>query len=255
VKTIAAIVLLFVVQGVARGMEADSLLSVLIVTADIESAFVAVDGRPAGRTPVVMDAMPPGRCIVEVTSPSPESWYLTGIRDTVTLAAGDTARVAARLQNHVQLLTDPAGIPVYAGDSLAGFTPLLLPGGESLVLQEMTLRPPGASPVRLLHARGAGVLQISLQLPLPAPESRVMSISDQERGIPLRLLVTGGTALLSGVAAAAWKVRADEVYGGYRLSRDPAAREQTRRLDTSAAVALAAMQVSLGLFVYFLLSE
>jgi hypothetical protein len=255
VKMIAAIGLLFTAQGADGGTQADSLLSVLIVTADIESAFVAINGRPAGHTPVVLDALPPGRCTVYVTSPSPESWYLTGIRDTVALVAGDTARVAAHLQNHVQLLTDPAGIPVYAGDSLAGFTPLLLPGGESLALQEMTLRPPGAPAVRLLPPRNAGVLHMSLPLSLPVEDARVMRISDEERGIPLRLVVTGGTALLSGIAAAAWKVRADEVYAGYRLSRDPAARARTRRLDTSAAVALAAMQVSLGLFVCFLLSE
>jgi hypothetical protein len=83
----------------------------------------------------------------------------------------------------------------------------------------------------------------------------VTSIRRKDQGIPLPLFVTGGTALISGIAAASWKVRADEVYAAYRTTPDPSARERTRRLDTSAAVALAAMQVSIGLFMYFLLSE
>jgi hypothetical protein len=252
VNTIALVLLL---AAQAAATPPDSLRGVLVVTADVESAVVSVNGLPAGQTPLIIGDLPPGPYAVDISCPSSESWFLAGTRDTVQLVAGDTTRVSAHLQHHFQVMTEPAGLPVYAGDSLAGVTPLLLPSGSDQVLREMTLRPPGASPVLLLPPRGTGLLRLTLPLSLPEPGGRVLNIAERERGIPLQLVATGGAALLSGVAAATWKVRADGVYAEYRLNRDPAARERTRRLDTSAAVALVAMQVSLGLFVYFLLSE
>ena len=234
----------------------DSVRTLLVVTADLDGAPVAVNGSPAGVTPLTIDSLPAGIHVVSVRHPSVESWFAGVVNDTVALAAGDTARVHATLRRRLHLVSDPAGVPVFADDSLVGFTPVVL-GGPSLAGGEVVmLRPPGALPVRVVPADARATVTHYRFAPWEVgDEGRVVSVLREEGGLPLRVYFAGGAAILSGVAAATWKVRADAVYADYRNSRDPAARNRTRRLDSNAALALAAMQITLGLFVYFVVSE
>jgi hypothetical protein len=71
----------------------------------------------------------------------------------------------------------------------------------------------------------------------------------------VELYITGAATILSGVAAAYFKVKADDRYQHYLRSGDDALLSQTHRLDTAAGVAIAATQVGLGLFTYFILSQ
>lgn len=228
----------------------------LVVTADLDSATIRINGMPAGFTPATIDTLTPGRHAVSVRAPVSESWFAGALDDTVIIAAGETTRIRATLRRRLLLMSEPGGVPVYLGDSLAGFTPFLLSQPWIAQPQEVTLRPPASSPAGLLSADARrGVAHFLFTQERPPAYPGAVHLLHEEPGPPIRLYVAGGAALVSGIAAAAWKVRADEVYAEYRAGRDPAARDRTRRLDTASAVALAAMQISLGLFVYFVFSE
>jgi hypothetical protein len=238
---------------VAGADPADSLHAVLVVTADIDSARVLIGGQQAGFTPLTVEGLAPGLCVVRVRSRNPESWFVAGVDDTLSLVPGDTARLHARLLVRSQILTDPPGMPLYAGDSLVGFTPVLL-GRSGIPGAPLTLRPPGSPSIPLAPPGAEGTLL--LRVPSDGlPDDLVFSTLKQDRGISLPLAISGGAAILSGAAAAAWKVRAERIEGTYRVGGDPAAQASVRRLDGSATAALAAMQISIAVFLYFLLSE
>ena len=71
----------------------------------------------------------------------------------------------------------------------------------------------------------------------------------------LRLYLSGGAAVLSGVAAAYFKIRADNRYNDFLVSNDALLRSESKNLDTTAALFLVATQVGLALFIYYLMSE
>ena len=250
------LLLLLPVVAAAGSGTADSLRTVLTVTTDRDSVPVMVNGTPVGSTPVNVDTLPAGTYVVSVQQTTSESWFAGTRSDTVVLAEGSITRVNATVWRYLHLVSEPAGVPVFADDSLLGSTPLLMRRGLLDGNRSVMLRPTGVPPiqVRLADAR-AGIIQYRLPPESVSDDGREVSLLRDDRGLPTRVYVAAAAAIISGVAAAICKVEADEVYAGYRTSRDPAARDRTRRLDTAAAAALTAMQINLGLFVYFIVSE
>ena len=72
---------------------------------------------------------------------------------------------------------------------------------------------------------------------------------------PIGLYIAGAATVVSGVAAAYFKVKADGKYQQYFDTGNNTLLSQTNDLDTAAGIAIAATQVGLGLFTYFLFSQ
>jgi hypothetical protein len=71
----------------------------------------------------------------------------------------------------------------------------------------------------------------------------------------LKLYVAGAATIIAGATSAYFKLKADNRYSDYIRTGNATSLAEVDRLDTAAGVALAATQISLGLFTYFLLSE
>jgi hypothetical protein len=71
----------------------------------------------------------------------------------------------------------------------------------------------------------------------------------------LRFYLAGGATILSGVAAAYFKIKADDRNALYELTGDPALRDETHRLDTAAGISLLATEIGFALLTYYLLSD
>ena len=70
-----------------------------------------------------------------------------------------------------------------------------------------------------------------------------------------RLYIAGGATVLTGIAAAYFKIKADNRYDEFVNTNNVLLQNESKSLDTTAALFLAATQIGLAFFIYYLLSE
>jgi len=72
---------------------------------------------------------------------------------------------------------------------------------------------------------------------------------------PTKLYIAGGATVVTGVAAAYFKIKADNRYDEFLGTDNVLLRNESKKLDTAAAFFLVATQIGLAFFIYYLLSE
>lgn len=245
----------------AGGAEADSLnrhLSRLTIRADVDGAYVLIDGVPFGRTPVVIDAVQPGVHQLRLQHPDLTNWLAPVITDTIRVGHGTLSTLHYDFEHRAMILSDPFGGEVRSGDSLLGTTPLLLTapprqGGEPLTISRTGYQPALVG----LSQANRGIVSATLS-PLWRTEARpdnLLEESGRNGARSSRLFITGATTVLSGIAAAYLKTKADDRYQAYHATGDAAILSETRRLDRAAGISLALTQIGFALFTVFLLSD
>lgn len=233
----------------------DSTRAVLIVEADVADARVSVNDSVMGTAPLTV-TLPGGRHTILVAHPDIANWLTSSVRDTIELSPGDFRRLRYSVAPALMLVSEPHDARVYIGDSLIGTTPLLVPPGHQIT--SITLKKQGYadhSPGPGDVARGvASVRLLRAWTHMDLSNSPLQGDGEFATGGP-RLYVTGATTVLAGVAAAFFKIRADNRHADYLRTGDRRFLDQTHKLDTASAISLAAAQVSLALFTYFILSD
>ncbi len=245
----------------AMALEADSVHHIptgtLLIQATIDSAVVLIDGERAGVTPLTIDSISEGQHRVTVLHPDIESWLTGSVTDTVVVRADTMMVIRYDPQSRYFVSSEPDGAGVYAGDSLIGRTPLVLQDVGSQEVLSLRLRKEGyaeGNPVSVSDS--PFLLNTSLQpewLPERLHDHALLKLDTGPSTTPL--YIAGAATVISGTAAAYLKIRADRRYEQYLSTNDPAILSQTQSLDTAAAVALIATQVSVALLAYFLLNE
>jgi hypothetical protein len=245
----------------AMALEVDSLHHTptgrLLIQATVDSAVVLIDGERLGVTPFAIDSLPEGQHRVTVLHPDLESWFTGSITETVVVRSDTTMVIRYDPKSRYFISSEPDGAGVYAGDSLLGTTPIVLQGVGSEELRSLRLRKEGyadGNPVSMSDS--PFLLNASLQpewLPERLHDHALLKFDSGPSTTPL--YIAGAATVISGTAAAYLKIRADKRYEQYLSTNDPAILSQTQSLDTAAAVALVATQVSVALLAYFLLNE
>ncbi|HTR98896.1 MAG TPA: PEGA domain-containing protein [Bacteroidota bacterium] len=272
---VAAVFLLGTLPGpaadsTARGLRADSSASLqpadtaaparcsLTIRTGADSASVYLDSVRAGRTPLTIDALRGGSHVIRLVQEDTTSWLTGSITDTVYLSPGESRTLRYAFERRVMVVTDPSGALVYIGDSAAGTTPLMLTSlARPLPSDVNVVRSGYESTIVPLPGSGSGVARAVLHKMWQSepPESPFMSESGSSERTGLRLYVAGGLTVAAGAAAAYFKIKADGRNELYQESGNPAFRDETRRLDVSAAIALVATQIGFAFFTYYLLSD
>jgi hypothetical protein len=231
-------------------------LYTVTVRTDIDSALVIIDDVEAGVTPLTIDTLRPGLHRITLVHPDVENWLATNLSDSFFVNPGEARTLHFRFEPRYIVSSYPFEADVVIEDSAVGTTPLLLTGDQ--VLKDIRIRKDGYEPTNLDLARAhRGVVAVPLKKIWPGHEDGQSPFADPDKTESgrLRVYITGSATILSGAAAAFFKVRADERYDLYRKTGEPSHLEETRRLDRASAVALCATQVGLALIVYFLLLE
>jgi len=228
----------------------------LVILSVPESARVVVDARFSGTTPFTLDSIASGSHTLTVQYPPFESWLTEPVHDTISIGEGEekVLRYGRRTQSFIT--STPFGADVMAGDSVLGTTPFLTgPGMEGVAL---TLRKAGYAPATVeVHPGATPRIDVTLTRLWQKEDTGEWYARDTEgRGDgSAKLYLSGASAVVSGVAAAYFKIKADDKYQQFLDTNDGRFLRQTHRLDTAAGVALAATQASLALFTYFLISR
>jgi hypothetical protein len=235
----------------SQGVAEDS--AIVTIRADVDSAVVVIDGKTVGRTPLVHSLPAPGDYAVRILHPDLLNWLTPVMEDSIHLEAGMVLSRFYPLPRRYLVRSEPAGAEVVFGGVAAGLTPLVLepPGGDTV----FQVRKEGYDPAFLRFdgaRRGVLVAQLERIPGLNGPMESTVRESPGSSSFPV--VLTGTSAIVAGGLAAYFKVKADGRYDEYLSTGDPAQRAETRRLDTLAGISLAASQVLMGLFIYYLLS-
>ncbi|MBX2992707.1 MAG: PEGA domain-containing protein [Bacteroidetes bacterium] len=253
------LLLLLLPAGASLAQQPDSLEvplpphTTVTILANIEGAYVFLNGDSVGTTPLLNYASTPGFYHLRIVSPDVESWLSDPILDSLTIEEGTTREFSYTFERKVLIVTTPSGAEVTVKDSVLGTTPLVLKTEHP----SLKLRRPGFEETTIdLASAKQGIItaQLKRQWQHDSDETALNDETGEGTG-SLRLYITGATTIVAGAASAYFKVRADNLYGQYIRNGDPAQLSEVNRLDTAAGIALAATQISLGLFTYFVLSE
>ncbi|HTO94198.1 MAG TPA: PEGA domain-containing protein [Bacteroidota bacterium] len=239
------------------GLSAPSMCSLTIRTG-ADTATVYVDSVRAGRTPLTLDSLVAGSHVLRLVQDDTASWLTGSITDTVYLSPGESRTLRYAFERRIMVVTDPSGALVYIGDSVAGTTPLMLTSLLRPLPSDVNVARNGyESTVIPLPGAGSGVARAVLHKIWQSepPASPFMNESGNSERTGLRLYLAGGLTVAAGAAAAYFKIKADSRNALFQETGNPALQSETRRLDVSAAISLAATEIAFAFFTYFLLSD
>ena len=218
-----------------------------------ESVHVMLDGKIMGTTPLELDSIAPGTHILLLQHPDVESWLTMPLEDTIDVKEGESRTLRYALRTKYFISSIPFGADVVLDDSVLGTTPYIAPAG--LTHKSLLLRSPGYESIDVALG-GKPVISATLnKIWQNEDRTSYFATSMVTRSNTVGLYVSGAATILSGVAAAYFKVKADDRYQQYLISGNDNMLSQTHRLDTAAGISIAATQIGLGLFTYFILSQ
>lgn len=250
---LAAMALLAIHAAAQSADSARTNAAALRISSEPDSAIVFLDGTRVGSTPLVLERLVPGPHTIRLVVGDPGNWFSDVTRDSLSLEPGSDRQIHYRLDHRFAIMTAPSGAEVLIGDSVAGTTPILV-SYELARSGSLQVRMKGYAGVSVTVPPGGGsavVLQLT-----PEQGAGPGDLQPAEAGSRLTsILISAGSVAISGVAAAYFKVSADEKNTRYLDTGDPTLRTQRDQRDMDAAVALVAMQVSLALLVSLLLAE
>ena len=227
--------------------------STLTIQTTPESVWVILDGKKVGTAPLEIDSISAGPHTLKLQHRDVTSWFADPLEDTVVIREGEHRILRYALHTKYFLTTTPFGADVVLGDSVIGETPFIAATG--LARRELVLKKPGYEPM-IVTLSSQPIISTSLTRVWQKEERPSYFVESSETGSNTTgLYISGAATVLSGVAAAYFKVKADDRYQQYASTGNAHFLSQTHRLDTAAGISIALTQISLGLFTYLILSQ
>lgn len=179
----------------------------------------------------------------------------------------DSMLVILRGEATLGVTTSLPGARVYLDTLFVGVTPfhsmIIKPGNYVLkILNPYVANWEASNIVRDISIFPGEKIELDFQIPkvaaMPPPKATDRAILLSKTDVTssnTRLYVVAGAGLLSGIAAAYFKQKADRVFDDYQQTSDPSLLENTRRYDRWSGVALMIFELSFAALTYLLLSE
>jgi hypothetical protein len=246
--TALALIVGILLSGIDR---ADANGHGVIIEANIDSAVVVIDSAVVGTTPARIDSLRPGVHHIIILDPDIAAWPGEGMRDSIIVRPDTVLTYRYDLRKRYFVTSDPGGADVFFRDSLYGKTPLFLPSVSRDWLSLVRIRKEGYPEVHPVRT-GSGILTARFREEWE-PESSTEPLMSEQSSAPLYL--SGAATIISGTAAAYFKIKADNRYQQYLATNNPAFLSETHSIDSGAAVAIVLTQISVIMLVYFLLKE
>ena len=144
-------------------------------------------------------------------------------------------------KNKTFLDSNPTNASVYHNDSLLGFTPLLLKTNSL----ELNLSKHGFYSKRVNLNTDMGIIELERE-----------NAQNDKNFLETYLIETLiGSAISLGVAAAYYKIKADDKYDEYLSSRDKTLLDQTEKYDLISGIAFGILQINFGALIYLFLTN
>ena len=172
-----------------------------------------------------------------------KKWDAEIINDTLKIVDCNDVFLIYNFKSKSLIDTKPQDVYVTDGDSLLGFTPLLIDKN----FDELFLSKPGYSNKTVSQA------EINSE---QKPELTFIGEVKGESFYNTTLFkVLVGTAIALGATTAYYKLEADKKFDDYQVSGDQELLDQTDRYDIVSGVTFVALQINFGMIIYFFLTE
>ena len=237
---------------------ADSVGTVSIIT-EPSGADLYIDSLFVGKSPLQSIALERGPHTIRAFYPSVFAWNAIVTREPLDISAGEHQEKRLVVGQVMRIQSDPPGGIVHSDGSVIGMTPLYArspsPGALDLIIQKE-----GFDSLRIpLSEIRAGFVRVQLSpksgLGGAVRPGDVLVGNGAAATDHWLTYASGATMIVSGVASAYLKDRANRNFDSYLRTNSPADLSLTKRLDREAAAALIVSQISFAILAYFLLSE
>ncbi len=228
---------------------ADSIrTATLTVTGDTVS--VVLDTLLLGQSPLHELPIDIGHHTLKFLPVSAKLWFTPIFAETLLVHPHDriVRRAGAKL---IHVTSDPFGAQIYWQDSLLGTTPYIgsLPdAGTGLTLRKGGYR----DAVVFLSPRGE---EYHARLEPLVPGQEQAYLTDGQANHTLPLYVATGVTVLSGAAAAYFKIKADGFYDDYRQTGSTGPLDQVHRYDLLSGVSLAVSEAGFLALTYLIFNR
>ena len=170
-------------------------------------------------------------------------WNSKSISDTINIFDCSDVNLNYSFSDQKIIDTDPQDVYVFKGDSIIGFTPLLLEQGQGEYLLKKT-----------------DYLNMSISFKEISsgvkPKLQYVGMEKSESFYNTTLFkVLIGTALALGATTAYYKLEADKKFDEYQITGNPDLLDQTDRYDVISGITFAALQINFGIILYLFLSD
>ena len=212
------------------------------IKTDIKDVNLFVDDIYIGQGNNFTTELNSGRHIIYITE-NFWKWNSKSLRDTINVIECKDIDLNYSLNNQQILNTDPQDVYVFKGDSLIGFSPLLLnkPSGE------YTLEKPDYLTKTINYRDFVSGKKPKLEFVGQENSTRFYNTA------LFKVLV--GTAIALGATTAYYKLEADKKFDEYQITGDQALLDQTDKYDVISGVTFVAMQINFGLILYLFLAD
>ena len=226
---------------------------VLEIRSTPPGARVYADTQYLGSTPLSA-SLNDGSHILRYVPPDADRWLSVTVIETLTVHPGDQLLRTIEFPILYHITTEPYGATVRRNGVPVGKTPLDLRLSSMKDLITVTRDGYNEATVPLTgDEHRVHVLLRSLGGEMADRQSVYLS-REQSRS-PVPIYITTGATILTGAAAAFFKIRADNYYSDYKRTGNEGSLAQVHGLDVASGVSLAASELSLMALAYVLLSR
>lgn len=214
----------------------------IIIETNKESAFLFIDENYIAQGKIIRTELENGRYIIQLIE-DPKRWNAEIIKDTLEIVDCNDTSLTYNFENKILIDSNPQDVYVIKGDSLLGFTPLLIDNN----FDELKLSKPGFinKTISLSEIKSG-----------QKPELTFSGELKKENFYNTMLFkILAGTAIALGATTAYYKLEADRKFDEYQVTGDPELLNQTDRFDIISGVTFVALQINVGLIIYFFLSD
>ena len=170
-------------------------------------------------------------------------WNAEIITDTIQVENSEELILKYTFKEQTLLNTNPQDVYVFERDSLVGFTPILLEAG----FKELKLDKPDYKSIYVTPKEISNEKIPELLFTGQPPKQ-------QFYGSTLFTILLG-TAIALGATTAYYKLEADDKFEEYKITGNPELVDEIDNYDLISAATLIALEVNLGLIIYFFLAE
>lgn len=237
-KILLSLCMLFAAATTVPGQNCKARVS---INTDIDNSQIFINNKPEGQGSVVLD-LEKGNYLLLITGPVKE-WGTKTFNDTIKVNSCEKISLSYSFNNRRFLDSEPQDAEVIVNDSSLGYTPLFVP----VEVTKFMLKKPSYEP-----------REIEIKKDKTSQTFKLNFIGKEEDDSfykrPVFKYLLGGIVVL-GVATAYFKIKADNFFSNYQKTSDNTYLDQTHKYDLLSGISFGALQVNLGVLIYYFLSD
>jgi len=224
------------------------------VRSKLTGVQVFIDTTFIGITPIENYIVSEGSHILRFVHPANNVWLNSTVVETVFVHPSDHIERTVIFPHCWMIRSEPYGAIVQHLDSIIGYTPMIVSSTSDKYVIKLSKE--NFQDIMVLLTNTLGEINVMLE-PTEGLINNQRSFlkAGKQSEIPSSVYIAGGTAVVSGTAAAYFKIKSDRLYKDYRRTNSGSSLNQVRRLDIVSGVSLAVSEISLFVLSYLLLSK